>query len=388
MLSVGLAGKPNAGKSTFFKAATLADVEIANYPFTTIDANHGVSYVQVPCPCKELGTKCSRCKDGVRYVPIELIDVAGLVPDAYMGKGLGNEFLDSLRVAEAVIHVLDASGSADEEGNPVGIGNYDPLNDAEFLKHEIGMWLFGILDRNWVKLMRRVKAEGIKPELLISEQLAGAGVTARHVRWALSMMKGDPPEWDKEEMKNFAQHLRDASKPMIIAANKIDIAPKEFIERLMSLDDIVIPISAASEVALRMADKSGVIKYNPGDSDFEIKKELTKAQMNGLKKIGEILKEYGHTGVQECLNNVVFDLLDYIAVYPVEDENKWTDKNGIILPDAYLMKRGSTSRDLAYLIHTDIGEGFLFAVDARTKMRLGEKHALKDGDVIKIVSTK
>ena len=137
MLSVGLAGKPNAGKSTFFKAATLAEVEIANYPFTTIDANHGVSFVRVPCPCKELGAgkECGRCQDGVRYVPVELIDVAGLVPDAHLGKGLGNEFLDSLRVAEAVIHVLDASGSADAEGNPVGVGNYDPMTDVGFLKH-------------------------------------------------------------------------------------------------------------------------------------------------------------------------------------------------------------------------------------------------------------
>lgn len=390
MLSVGLAGKPNAGKSTFFKAATLAEVEIANYPFTTIDANHGVSFVRVPCPCKELGAgkECGRCRDGVRYVPVELIDVAGLVPDAHLGKGLGNEFLDSLRVAEAVIHVLDASGSADAEGNPVGVGNYDPMKDVEFLKYEIGMWLYGILNRNWERLMRRVRAEGIKVEPLISEQLAGAGVSDQHVRWALSVMKSEPARWSEDELKRFAVLLRDASKPMIIAANKVDVAPPEFVERLAALDEIVVPTSAAAEVALRMAEKSGAIKYRPGDQDFELVKDLSGPQKAGLEKIRAILAKMGGTGVQECIDRAVFELLDYIPVFPVEDEGKWTDRNGVVLPDAYLMKKGSTTKDLAYRIHTDIGDSFLFALDARTKMRLGEKHELKAGDVIKIVSTK
>jgi len=236
--------------------------------------------------------------------------------------------------------------------------------------------------------MRRVKAEGIKPEPLISEQLAGAGVADNHVRWALSTMKSAPPDWSEEDLKRFAHLLREASKPMIIAANKVDIAPPEFVEALLALDDIVIPISAAAEVALRMADKGGVIKYRPGDSDFEIAKDLSQAQKAGLEKIRAILKEHGKTGVQECLDRAVFDLLDYIPVFPVEDEGKWTDKNGVMLPDAYLMKRGSTTKDLAYQIHTDIGDSFLFAMDAKTKMRLGEKHELNPGDVIKIVSTK
>ena len=388
MLSVGLAGKPNAGKSTFFKAATLAEVEIANYPFTTIDANHGVSYVRVPCPCRELATECGRCREGTRYVPVELIDVAGLVPDAQLGKGLGNEFLDSLRVAEAVIHVLDASGSADAEGNPVGVGNHDPLTDVEFLKREIGMWLFGILNRNWERLMRRVRAENIKIEPLITEQLAGAGVADHHVRWALATMKSDPTKWGDDDMKRFAGLLRDASKPMIIAANKVDVAPPEFVARLKALDEIVVPTSAAAEVALRMADKTGAIRYRPGDPDFEMIKDLSGPQKAGLEKIRAILKAAGGTGVQECLDRAVFELLDYIPVFPVEDEGKWTDRNGVVLPDAYLMKKGSTTKDLAYRIHTDIGESFLFALDGRSKRRLGEKHELKAGDVIKIVSTK
>ncbi len=391
MLSVGLAGKPNSGKSTFFKAATLVEVDIANYPFTTIDANHGVSYARVPCPCKELGIThgCGKCKDGVRFIPIELIDVAGLVPDAHLGKGLGNEFLDALRVAEAVIHVLDASGSTDAEGNPIGLGNYDPVKDVKFLEYEIGMWLYGILKRNWEKLMRNYKALGGKPEQIIMDQMGGAGVLDTHIRRALTDMKTDPGSWNDEQLKKFAGLLRKYSKPMIIAANKTDIASPENVKKLQSLkDEIVIPVSGAAEIALRMADKAGLIKYKPGDPDFEIIGQLNKAQTAGLEKIRALMKQFGGTGVQQCINRAVFELLDYIVLYPVEDENKFTDRKGVILPDAFLMKRGSTARDLAFRVHSDIGESFLFAIDAKTKMRLGEKHELKDSDVIKIVSTK
>jgi len=391
MLSVGLAGKPNSGKSTFFKAATLVEVDIANYPFTTIDANHGISHVRAKCPCEELGIKsvCGKCQSGTRFIPIELIDVAGLVPDAHLGKGLGNEFLDHLRVAEAVIHVLDASGSTDADGNPIGIGNYDPLKDVKFLEFEISMWLYGILKRNWDKLMRNYKALGGKPEQIIFEQLGGAGVTDIQIKRALSEMKIDPGAWEEIDLKKFASLLRSYSKPMIIAANKTDIASKEFLDRLLALqNEIVIPVSGAAEIALRMAEKAGLIRYKPGDSEFTIVGNLTDAQRSGLEKIRTIMRQYNGTGVQQCINTVVFDLLDYIVLYPVEDENKFADKNGVILPDAYLMKRGSTARDLAYRVHSEIGDSFLFALDARTRLRLSEKYELRNGDVIKIVSTK
>jgi len=391
MLSVGLAGKPNSGKSTFFKAATLVEVDIANYPFTTIDANHGVSYVRVPCPCKDLGIEkgCGRCKDGVRFIAIELIDVAGLVPDAHLGKGLGNEFLDALRVAEAVIHVLDASGGTDAEGNPVGTGNYDPVSDVKFLEYEISMWLNGILNRNWEKLMRNFRALGGKPDQVLIEQMAGAGVSDSQIRRALTEMKKDLGSWNAEDVKMFAILLRRYSKPMILAANKMDVAPPENVKKLLALkEEVVIPVSGAAEIALRMAEKAGLISYRPGDTDFQIKGDLNPAQKAGLEKIGALMKQFGGTGVQECINRAIFKLLDYIVLYPVEDENKFTDRKGVILPDAFLMKRGSTARDLAFRVHSDIGESFLFAIDARTKMRLGEKHELKDGDVIKIVSTK
>ena len=393
-LSIALAGKPNCGKSTLFKAATLADVEIANYPFTTIDANHGITYVRTDCPCKGMESRCGNCTNGERFVPIELIDVAGLVPDAHLGKGLGNTFLDNLRQADAIIHVIDASGGTDVEGNPVDIGSHDPLEDVVFLEHEITMWIVGIMKRNWDKLSRKIKGEGLKFEKVLAEQLEGAGVSEAHIRSALITTKIDQSaitKWTDEEIIGLADEMRKASKPLIIAANKFDIAPKENIERLLALNYTVIPTSAAAELALKMAAKGDVIDYLPGDRDFNITADVTDQQRTALDKMKELLGDsdnsYG-TGVQECINEAVFVLLNQIVAYPVEDEGKFADKKGRILPDAYLLREGSTAKDLAYMVHSDIGDGFLYGIDAHQKMRIGEKHELATGDVVKIVSTK
>ncbi|MFA4934567.1 MAG: redox-regulated ATPase YchF [Candidatus Methanoperedens sp.] len=388
-VSIALAGKPNCGKSTFFKAATLANVEIANYPFTTIDANHGVAYVRTTCPCSELKLNCGNCRDGIRFVPIELIDVAGLVPDAHKGRGLGNAFLDNLRQAKAIIHVIDASGGTDIEGAPVPVGSHDPLGDIEFLEHEITMWMFGILKRNWERLSRKVQAEGLKLEETIAGQLEGAGITDAHVKTALTKLKFPRDKshmWTDEQIIELSDELRAGSKPLILAANKIDTAPQENIEKLVKVG--AIPVSAAAEVALRLADKSGAVKYVPGDADFTDSPSLSEAQKGALSKIRDLMKKNGGTGIQKCINETVFKLLDLVVVYPVEDENKFSDKQGRILPDAFLVKKGSTPRDLAFMVHTDIGKGFLYAVDARTKMRLGEKHELKNGEIVKIVAVK
>lgn len=389
-MTIGLAGKPNAGKSTFFKAATMADVEIANYPFTTINANRGVTYVRTECPCVARPKRCGHCVDGIRYVPVELIDVAGLVPDAHLGRGLGNTFLDELRQAQAIIHVIDASGGTDIEGNPIDVGSHNPMDDIDFLNREITMWMFGILKRNWDRLARKIQAEGLKIEKVLSEQLAGAGVDEYHVICSLSECRLDHNhvKWSDDDLVRLCDAVRILSKPMMIAANKADIAPAEFVSNLKSLDQIVVPTSAAAEVVLRSASKGGAIRYNSGDDDFTIiKPDLTPAQKKGLESVHALLMKTGGTGIQECINKAVFELLNLIVVYPVEDEGKWSDKNDRMLPDAFLMKKGSTAHDLAYKIHTDIGSHFLYAVDAKTKMRLGEKHELNNGDVVKIVST-
>lgn len=386
MIEIGIAGKPNAGKSTFFKAATLADAEIANYPFTTIKPNVGVGYVRVKCICRELGVECRECIDGWRFIPVKLIDVAGLVPDAHKGRGLGNEFLDNLRQSEAVIHVVDASGSTDEEGNEIGTGERDPVEDVKFLYHEIDMWLYGILKRNWGKIMRKMKAEKKDAVKFLTEQLAGLGFEEWMVREAIKGF-GDVSKLGADELEKFSIELRKRRMKMVIAANKSDKAPKELLNRLMSLSEVVVPTSAAYELILRMAAKNGYIKYLPGDGDFEIIRKLNEKQIKVLEKIKEFLAEFGSTGVQDTLNKVVFEILNYIVVYPVEDENRYTDTKGNVLPDAMLVKKGTTARELAYKIHTEIGKHFIYALDARTKMRISEDYELKNNDVVKIVSS-
>ena len=389
MLSIAIAGKPNTGKSTFFKSATMVDVAIASYPFTTIDANHGISHVRTKCPCKELGVHCNNCVNGNRFIPVEFIDVAGLVPDAHLGRGLGNEFLDQLRQAQVVINVVDSSGGTDEEGNPVELGTHDPVEDVRFLEREMTMWLFGILKRNWSRLARRIQSTRI--EQVFAEQLMGAGADETRIKEALhNISLGDKPaSWSEEDLLCISDEIRKTTKPMIIAANKFDIAPKENIQKLLSLEGyMVVPTSSEAELILRMGEKSGFIKYVPGDADFEIIGKPSPAQKECLDRVRSLLKQYGGTGVQECVNNAVFKLLDMIVAYPVEDENKFSDKDGTVLPDAFLMNKGDTAHDMAYQVHTDLGKSFLYAIDARTKRRLSEKHILEGGDIVKIVSAR
>jgi len=388
MITLALAGKPNCGKSTFFKAATLANVEIANYPFTTIDANHGVAYVRTPCVCREIGTTCGVCKDGVRFVPIGLIDVAGLVPEAHKGRGLGNQFLDHLRQADAILHLLDASGSTDAEGNPVGAGTHDPADDIEFLEFEMSMWLYGILEKHWTKIQRQSQAKSSSMVIAIAELIAGLGITVDQVH-AVELESGiDLTKAGEKELARFCRQLLGRAKPMMLVGNRIDEAPDAFIEGLRGKG--VHFATSAGELALRNAASAGILKYLPGDPSFSVLKPegLNPAQRAGLDRIAGVMKKFGGTGVQEALNHAVFSLLDLIVVYPVEDEHKYADGKGRVLPDAFLLKKGSTPRDLAFRVHTEIGEGFLYAVDARTKMRVKDTHPLKDRDIIKIVSTR
>lgn len=388
MHTVGLAGKPNAGKTTFFKAATLADAEVGSYPFTTIDANRGVSYVRTECACLERDERCGNCRDGRRYVPVHLIDVAGLVPDAHRGRGLGNQFLDELRRADSILHVVDASGATDEEGEPVEKGEHNPVGDVEFLEKELRMWIAGILTDNQDKMVRRSKTPDFSLDQELADILTGVGASLTDVRVALR--KIDPSssieEWREEDFIELAEEVRRQSKPIALAANKADVAPEGFLERLLEFQHSVAT-SAEMELALRRADDAGVVDYAPGDMEFELVGEASDQQLAGLDRIRDFLDEYGGTGVQVALNEAVYGLLDVVTVYPVEDEGKWSDGSGNVLPDAFLLPRGSTPRDLAFSIHSDVGEGYLYAVDARTGQRVADDMELEEGDVIKIAST-
>jgi ribosome-binding ATPase YchF (GTP1/OBG family) len=394
MLQIAVTGKPNVGKSSFFNSATASQVEMANYPFTTIDANKAVAHVISECPCKEMNVTCnphnSQCIDGTRLIPIELIDVAGLVPGAHEGKGLGNKFLDDLMQAKVFIHVIDASGSTDAEGNPVDPGSHDPLEDIEFLEHEIVMWMYGIVSKNWVRLIRKVEAEHLDISRVLFDQLSGTGILIEDVIEALRTVSPDYGKWEEEDLIEFVRNLLNIAKPSIVIANKADLpGARENIERMKEKYPRVIATSAESELALMNATRAGLISYISGDSSFEILDEskLNANQIKALEYIQtNILDVYGSTGIQQALNTAVFDLLNMIVVYPVGDEHKLTDQKGNVLPDAFLVPKGSTPREFAYIIHTDIGDKFMHAVDARKSMRIASDYELQDRDIIKIVT--
>jgi len=397
---VGVVGKANVGKSTFFKALTLAEVEIANYPFATIKPNSGVGYVKVECAEKTFNVKCNPregfCINGVRFVPVQVIDVAGLVPGAHEGKGMGNQFLDDLRQADVLIHVIDAAGTTNEKGEPVEPGSYDPAKDIKFLEVEIDMWYFGILKKGWEKFARRVVQEKQKISEALAKQLGAMKVTedmVNEVVEKLGLDKEGPHKWSDEDIKSMAIEFRKKTKPMVIACNKMDVAgAKENFARLENEfpDHMLIACSAESELALREAAKHGLIDYIPGENDFTLKDDpkLSDKQKNALGFIKDnVLKKFGSTGVQQVIDRAVFDLLKYIAVFP-GGVGKLEDSEGRVLPDCFLLPGKSTALDFAFKIHTDLGENFIKAIDVKKKLPVGKEHVLHHGDVVEIVTRK
>ena len=393
VLQIGLLGKANVGKSTFFSASTETPVPIGNFPFTTIQPNIGVAYVKADCACKHFGIKHHNqlCVNGIRFIPIKLIDVAGLVPGAHEGKGLGNQFLDDARQAEVLIHVVDIAGTTDIQGHPVPIGTHNPLEDVEFVEDEFDQWFIDILRREWDKLTREIEQKRAKLTDGIAKRFTGLGIKdyqVQDVLHKLELISKNPKEWNDSDIQIFVKELRKNTKPIIIAANKADLCKDlDIIKKIPNT--IVIPCSAETELLLRKAAKAGIVNYKSGDEQFSIveKKEILPQQQKALDLVKTVFSKIHSTGIQKILNIAVFDLLKLIVVFPVEDETKLTNKNGDILPDAKLLPQDSTAKDLAGLIHADIAKGFLHAIDCKTKQRIGGDHKLKNGDVIKIVST-
>jgi len=393
VLQIGLLGKANVGKSTFFSASTETPVPIGNFPFTTIQPNIGVAYVKSDCACKHFGIKHQNqlCVNGIRFIPVKLIDVAGLVPGAHEGKGLGNQFLDDARQAEVLIHVVDIAGTTDIQGHPVPIGTHNPLEDVEFVEYEFDQWFIDILRREWDKLTKEIEQKRTKLTDGIAKRFTGLGIKDYQVQYVLhklELISKNPKEWNDSDIQIFVKELRKNTKPIIIAANKADLCKDlDIIKKIP--DTIVIPCSAETELLLRKAAKAGIINYQSGDEQFSLveNKEILPQQQKALDLVNMVFSKIHSTGIQKILNTAVFDLLKLIVVFPVEDETKLTNKNGDILPDAKLLPQDSTAKDLAGLIHADIAKGFLHAIDCKTKQRIGGDHKLKTGDVIKIVST-
>ncbi|MEM4332070.1 MAG: redox-regulated ATPase YchF [Candidatus Micrarchaeia archaeon] len=389
---IGIVGKPSTGKSSFFMAATSVAVERSPRPFTTIKPNHAVGYVEVECVDKEFGVQCNPrtgyCIKGRRFVPVELLDVAGLVPGAHEGKGLGNKFLDDLRQADVLIHIVDASGSTNENGEKVDIGTYNPANDIRFLEEELDFWIKGIMDNNWAKLVKEARSKGNEDALF--NQFTGLKISRDAVSrtlTGLNLKEKALDAWSDDEKLSFAKRMRAIGKPILIAANKCDLpgAYKNY-ERLVKEfpDYIIIPCSAEAEIALKSAAKNKFIEYVPGDADFNIVGNVDEQQRKALEFLRTYIKSANGTGVQKALNTAVFGLLKYVAVFP-GGANKLADNEGKVLPDVFLFPPGSTALDFAARIHKDMAKNFIRAINARTKRALGADYVLQHRDVLEIV---
>ncbi len=379
---IGLVGKPSSGKSSFFKAATMIDVKISSVPFTTIQPNVGIAYVTIDCVESEFNVKCNPkhgyCKNGKRFVPVKLVDVGGLIPGSHEGKGIGNKFLDDLRQASALIQVVDASGLTDAEGNPTE--NYNPEDEIKFLREEIDLWFASVIQKSLSKIGKVQTKEDLLHVLI--EQLSGLEIGKSYIERALERAS-------LSDVNHFAEEVRKLSKPIIIAANKIDLKSAQAnYQKLKENYDNIVPTSAEAEIALKKAAEKDLIGYSVGNG-FEIKGNLAENQRKALEFIkSEVVDKYGSTGIQTCLNKTIFTMLNYIAVYPVANANKLTDKDGNVLPDVYLIPNGTTAKELAFKVHTSIGEKFIAGIDARTKIKLSADYQLKNNDVIEIAFAK
>ncbi|WP_134671249.1 redox-regulated ATPase YchF [Halorussus marinus] len=392
---IGLVGKPSVGKSTFFNAATMNDVPEGAYPFTTIDPAVGEAYVRVDCAAPEFDEECTPnvgfCEDGTRFVPTKLVDVAGLVPGAHEGRGLGNQFLTDLNEADVLVHVVDFSGTTDLEGEPVE--DHDPREDIDFLEGELDMWYLEVLEKGIERYESGYDGEDDEIEVELAEQMSAFRINKDEIkREILSLdLELDPATWDETDREDLARAIRTETKPMVIAANKMDTPEaQENYEAITSDPDYehltVVPVSAHAEKALKKADEQGAVDYRPGDGEFDIVGDVSGDQREGLEAIEGFVAEYDGTGVQRALETALFDELGMVPVFP-GGANGLGNERGEVLPDCFLLPEGSTAEDFAYHIHSDLGEGFLHGIDCRSNRQVGANTRLDARDVIDIVST-
>ncbi|KON29929.1 hypothetical protein AC482_05265 [miscellaneous Crenarchaeota group-15 archaeon DG-45] len=397
MVTIAIIGKTNVGKTTLFNAATLLNAEISTYPFTTQEPNVGTAYVCDACVCKELGVEDnplnSACIDGWRYAPIKLLDVPGLIKDAWVGRGLGNKFLSVIGQADALIHVVDASGSVDADGKLAKPGSGNPVQDVVDIEMEIERWVAEIITHNRQLIIREAASTSLAEAM--AKVLSGIKAKLPEIVRALRLSEYEEmpfENWSLDQTLEFTGLLLPLIKPTLIIANKMDLPTAD--ENLDMLTEyyshsLVAACSAEAELALRRAEKSGLLRYTPGQEKFKIvdNERLTPAQKMALDYVEHrVLARWLRTGIQQALNTIVFKLLKTNMIYPVSDENQYTDHHGNVLPDVFLMPDGATPLDLAGSVHSRLADTYVLAIDAKTGMRLPKDYSLRHRDVIKIMT--
>eukprot|EP00127_Corallochytrium_limacisporum_P001801 Clim_evm8s84 gene=Clim_evmTU8s84 len=391
-LLIACVGKPSAGKSSFLNAVTDAQAKVGNYPFTTIEPNTGVSFYRVDCACKRFGKESvcgpryGRCENGTRYIPVKVLDVAGLVPGASEGEGLGNKFLDDLRHADVLMHIVDVSGTTTQKGEET-IG-YDPSNDVDWLDGEICAWIYNNLDKRWGSIVRRhTSANNSDEALTLVQQLSGYGATEKDCQATLDKAKMGKPlkDWEKEDVAKFVKVFVAHKFPTVIVLNKIDLeGADKNIEKMFARydNDRIVLTSALAEAYLRKLRKQGYVKYLEGDPDFATKDELTEDDLDykDLKPIDDknrkrldrirdlILFRYSGTGCYDAIVRAV-DIKGWIPVYIVRSIANFgaNDKSGLVFRDCMLVPPGTTVRRLAGMLSEDLEKNYVSCIGADGK---------------------
>ncbi|GMM53176.1 hypothetical protein DASB73_041390 [Starmerella bacillaris] len=364
---IGLVGKPSSGKSTTLNALTDADAKMGAFPFTTIDPNTATGYVSVDCACGRKGIEKQQfckpnygwCNNGTRYVPVVLLDVAGLVPGAHEGKGLGNKFLDDLRHADCLIHVVDASGTTDAEGK--NAKGYDPLQDVDWLQDEIYRWVKGNLMEKWGSIVRRHIATKSSAAETLANQFSGYGATRALVQTALLQaqkndLAGEKLEkWSQDEIDNVVKTFVTTKFPTVLALNKSDHpdADRNIAKIARKYPDTPhVLCSAISEVLLKKLVKQNYIKYEPGTEFVDTREDgfddLKPLEPNLLERVETVrdlvLYRFGSTGVQDALKAAI-DALKLVPVFTVRNINNFGGKT--VFPDCILVPEGTTVRQVS-----------------------------------------